>query len=117
MSAIQVDLEEGKFMEVRIKDGMIEEIFYQGSTESTTHNREESRDIQEWLSDILKADVKKLKQILSQIPKDREFYDYGKQILYHEKARRETIYEDAKKQANAELARLKEAVDVCSFSG
>lgn len=82
---VEVRLKDGTFMKVRIVDGLIDEICYQKSNGNLTRSRNDSEDIKYWLKDILKADLEKFKEILSNIREDPKFFDYGKALLAAER--------------------------------
>ena len=110
MMVVDTNLKDGGFMQVRIKNSKIDEIFYQGSVEYKTLSRNEVDDVKAWLKDILKSDVQKFREILCNIKDDKVFLDYGKKILLIERDRKrydeelyKSFYQKAIKDKNLKI--------------
>lgn len=108
---IVTKLKDMTFMEVRIRNGHIYEIFYRGTVEEKTFLRMESDDIKACLKDILKADVGRFKDILSNIQEDEEFFDYAKELLTVEKQKKIQNLMDYKKECDHRLKQLEDVVN------
>lgn len=102
---VNVEIGPSKFMRVRIENGYIAEIEYEGSTSRKTAKREEKHCIEWWLECIIKADVEKFKKILLNIKEDKEFFEYGKQLLDTERMRKLSILEEVLRETAKEVAK------------
>lgn len=104
-------LNENRSVEVRIENGQISEMHYQGMTEQRKVRREETDYMEMWLKDIMKADVEKFKEIFKNIPQDEEFTSYGKKLLDTEKQKKVKALLEYRKECDRRLAQLEKEVE------
>ncbi|MBO5478159.1 MAG: hypothetical protein J6A04_00265 [Clostridia bacterium] len=112
---IVTKLQDGTSMEVRIREGRINEVLYKSSIEEKLLPRKDSEDIKVWLKDILKADVTNFKKILSHIEGDEDFFSYGKRLLDCEKNKKMQNLLDYQKECKRRLKQLEDVMNQYSW--
>lgn len=112
---ILTKLKDDTSMEVRIKNGLIDEVFYKGNVEEKLLSRKDSEDIKRWLKDILVSNVENFKKILSGIKEDHEFYNYCKKLLSNECEKKVKILMDYRKESDRRIKQLQAEVEKYQF--